>query len=180
MEGAGMLTDKKEFKLFFQDYFDPVFRFTRRYTEDHAIARDITQETFIQVYEKREDFDSLEKAKSFAYTTAKNRCLDHLKHKRIREQYANQPFTEVEEPEFLHEITYQETYRILHAAIRQLPSQSRAIILHSLNGKNNTEIAETMAISVNTVKTLKKGAYKTLRALLGNHYFSLLLLFVAE
>lgn len=39
------------------------------------------------------------------------------------------------------------------------------------------EIAETMQVSVNTVKTQKKKAYKILRTLLGTHYLNLLVIY---
>ena len=152
-----MLTNSQGFKRFFELYFEPVYRFVRKYTEEDAIARDITQDTFIRLYERRRDFDVPEKAKSFIYITARNLCLDHLKHQKIKQQYQQtQSVSKAEDPDFLHEITYQETLRILHQAIDTLPPQTRKIILLGLNGKNNNEIAEALNISVNTVKSLKK------------------------
>lgn len=137
-----MLTNSQGFKRFFELYFEPVYRFVRKYTEEDAIARDITQDTFIRLYERRRDFDVPEKAKSFIYITARNLCLDHLKHQKIKQQYQQtQSVSKAEDPDFLHEITYQETLRILHQAIDTLPPQTRKIILLGLNGKNNNEIA---------------------------------------
>lgn len=40
----------------------------------------------------------------------------------------------------------------------------KKIILLNLQGKNNNEVAEELNISVNTVKSLKKSAYMTLRS----------------
>ena len=140
-----MLTNSQGFKRFFELYFEPVYRFVRKYTEEDAIARDITQDTFIRLYERRRDFDVPEKAKSFIYITARNLCLDHLKHQKIKQQYQQtQSVSEAKDPDFLHEITYQETLRILHQAIDTLPPQTRKIILLGLNGKNNNEIAEAL------------------------------------
>ena len=51
-----MLTNSQGFKRFFELYFEPVYRFVRKYTEEDAIARDITQDTFIRLYERRRDF----------------------------------------------------------------------------------------------------------------------------
>lgn len=144
-----------------------------------AIARDITQDTFIRLYERRRDFDVPEKAKSFIYITARNLCLDHLKHQKIKQQYQQtQSVSKAEDPDFLHEITYQETLRILHQAIDTLPPQTRKIILLGLNGKNNNEIAETLNISVNTVKSLKKSAYTSLREQLKDPMLFLLFLLI--
>ncbi|MFR6380889.1 MAG: RNA polymerase sigma factor [Odoribacter splanchnicus] len=56
-----MLTNSQGFKRFFELYFEPVYRFVRKYTEEDAIARDITQDTFIRLYERRRDFDAWKK-----------------------------------------------------------------------------------------------------------------------
>ena len=48
-----------------------------------------------------------------------------------------------------------------------------------LEGKQNKEIAETLNISVNSVKTLKYNALSTLKHSLKD-YFYLLILFLAE
>ena len=99
-----------------------------------------------------------------------------LNTRKIKQQYQQtQSVSEAKDPDFLHEITYQETLRILHQAIDTLPPQTRKIILLGLNGKNNNEIAEALNISVNTVKTQMKIAYKTLREKLKQEQFSLLL-----
>ena len=96
-----MLTNSQGFKRFFELYFEPVYRFVRKYTEEDAIARDITQDTFIRLYERRRDFDVPEKAKSFIYITARNLCLDHLKHQKIKQQYQQtQSVSEAKDPEF--------------------------------------------------------------------------------
>lgn len=114
-----MLTNSQGFKRFFELYFEPVYRFVRKYTEEDAIARDITQDTFIRLYERRRDFDVPEKAKSFIYITARNLCLDHLKHQKIKQQYQQtQSVSKAEDPDFLHEITYQETLRISPSSYR--------------------------------------------------------------
>ena len=159
---ASVLTNRQDFKSFFEKYFEPVFQFTRKYTGDEAIAHDITQDAFI---------------KSFVYITARNLCLDHLKHLKIEHEYARSfPLDEAEEQQFFfEEITYQETLRILYEAIDKLPPQTREIILVGLDGKDNNEIAATLNVSVNTVKTLKKNAYKVLRESLNSYKAWLLL-----
>lgn len=171
---CNMLTNNKDFKIFFQEYFESVYRFSRKYTVNDDLARDITQETFIRLYERRADFKVNEQAKSFVYLTARNLCLDNLRHKNIEQEYLQQLPPLEEDPTVLQEITLQETLRILHAAIQKLPPQSKEIINQSLNGKNNTEIAATLSISVNTVKTLKKNAYNTLRRLLDTSSLAIL------
>ena len=63
----------------------------------------------------------------------------------------------------------------MYDAVDKLPSQTRSIILLNLKGFNNTEV-ERLGVSVNTIKSLKKSAYETLRTLLSKDL--LMILFV--
>ena len=57
----------------------------------------------------------------------------------------------------------EEYYRMVHHMIASLPRERREVMLLTLEGKKNEEIATELDISVNTVKTLKKRAYSYLR-----------------
>ena len=110
------------------------------------------------------------------YTVARRIYLDHCKHQKIENQYQNRVNEEdPEEYDFLKEVTQQEVSRILYDAVDKLPSQTRSIILLNLKGFNNTEV-ERLGVSVNTIKSLKKSAYVTLRTLLSKDL--LMILFV--
>lgn len=177
-----LMSRNKEFRLFFECFFLPLCGFVEKYMgEDHE-SEDIAQEVFVKVYERWEEFEGRENAKAFLYTSARNLCLDRIKHKRAANNYISQYSREdaVEDAVFLKEVTRQETFRILHAAIDQLPSHTRQVIRLCLEGKNNTEVAEQLNVSVNTVKTLKKNAYASLRHLLSKEYLVLLSFLLGE
>lgn len=180
--GNNMLkTGNKDFKKFFESFFIPICQFIRRYTEEEEVA-DIAQEVFVKVYEKWNEFHSPENAKAFLYTVARNLCLDFIKHKKAEHNYLSEYAQQsaADDPVFLKEMTRQETFRILHKAINQLPFQSRQIILLSMEGLSNAEVGEKLGVSVNTVKTLKKNAYTTLRQLLSKEYLILLLVLLED
>lgn len=148
----------------------------RKYTGDEELARDLTQEAFVKLYESREEFESLENAKAFLYTVARRLYFNHYKHLRVEENtqliFQND---DINDDNYLQEVTLHETIRILYAAIDRLPAQTRKIILLNLEGKNNNEVAEELHISVNTVKSLKKAAYLTLRKYVDKEYLWLLI-----
>ena len=100
-----MLLNNKRFELFFNTYYEPVYLFSLKYVREEPVAQDIAQNVFVRLYEKRENFYAIEKAKSFAYTTAHNLCLNHLRHSQIAQKYISQR-EEEEEQNCLHEITY--------------------------------------------------------------------------
>lgn len=173
---------EKEFRHFFEEFFVSVCRFVTRYTGESEVSTDIAQEVFVKVYERWREFETFENAKAFLYTIARNLSLDYLKHKKAENNYV-QAFPEnndIVEQTFLKEVTRQETFRILYSAIDQLPGQTRQVILYSLEGHSVQEVGDKMGISANTVKTLKKNAYTTLRHLLSKEYMILLIAFLGD
>ena len=157
------IVSHKEFKAFFETFFIPVYTLIQRYTGERELSRDFTQEAFVRVFEHWGEFETEENAKAFLYTVARRIYLDHCKHQKIENQYQNRVNEEeLEEYDFMKEVTQQEVSRILYDAVDKLPSQTRSIILLNLKGFNNTEVAERLGVSVNTIKSLKKSAYVTL------------------
>ena len=173
------IVSHKEFKAFFETFFIPVYTLMQRYTGERELSRDFTQEAFVRVFEHWGEFETEENVKAFLYTVARRIYLDHCKHQKIENQYQNRVNEEdPEEYDFLKEVTQQEVSRILYDAIDKLPSQTRSIILLNLKGFNNTEVAERLGVSVNTIKSLKKSAYVTLRTLLSKDLLMILFVLV--
>ena len=172
------IVSHKEFKAFFETFFIPVYTLMQRYTGERELSRDFTQEAFVRVFEHRGEFETEENAKAFLYTVVRRIYLDHCKHQKIENQYQNRVNEEnTEEYDFLKEVTQQEVSRILYDAVDKLPSQTRSIILLNLKGFNNTEV-ERLGVSVNTIKSLKKSAYVTLRTLLSKDLLMILFVLV--
>ena len=173
------IVSHKEFKAFFETFFIPVYTLMQRYTGERELSRDFTQEAFVRVFEHWGEFETEENAKAFLYTVARRIYLDHCKHQKIENQYQNRVNEEdPEEYDFLKEVPQQEVSRILYDAVDKLPSQTRSIILLNLKGFNNTEVAERLGVSVNTIKSLKKSAYVTLRTLLSKDLLMILFVLV--
>jgi RNA polymerase sigma-70 factor (ECF subfamily) len=185
-----MGTPKQSFKSFYQMYFNSIIRFAMYYLEDNSEGEDVAQETFLKVYERWDTIGTEQQMRSYLYITAKNLCFDRLRHQNVKEEYRQQTVQnyhtaekEDDDEKFLSEVTYQETLRQLYKAINGLAPQTKRIILMGLKGKSNGEIAQELEISINTVKSLKKSAYKTLRnnvdkSILTENAFAVLLMFV--
>lgn len=128
----------------------------------------------MRAYNKWEIFEFTDATKAFLYVTTKNLCLDHFKKNKTIQNFQELQKQEARfEENFLFELTRQETFRLLYKAIRELPVHPRNVILLSLKGHSNDDIAKKMGISVNTVKTHKKNAYKILREKMSDAYYIL-------
>ena len=72
-----------------------------------------------------------------------------------------------------------ETSQIIDNAINTLPNKCAHIIRLSIKNLTNSEIANELGISINTVKAQKKIAYKKLRPLLKDSFILIAYIFSA-
>ncbi len=165
----------KAYEVLFKKYYLSMCMVACRIVDDEDIAKDIVQEVFIRLWEKRETYDFSTTPDIFLYVTVKNKCFDYLR--KQKKMPAQDNLEAADNEYFFRDILIEEeTYRIVYEAIDALPTQSRRVIKLSLEGKQNKEISEEMGISVNTVKSLKYKAMDVLRVALKDYYYVLLLL----
>ena len=166
--------DKESYRLLFNLLYPLMCLYAKKFLGDYNDAEDITQEVFIELWHQHSKFESLNQIKAFLYLSIKNRCLNFKKHLVIKENYARTTLSndELLLDEFLIET---EVVHHINNAIINLPEQQKQIILLGLQGLKNNEIAESLQISINTVKLQKKIAYRKLREILNPSLFFFLL-----
>lgn len=156
--------NKKAFKTIFDCLFKNICLFTNRFLNNIPASEDIAQEAFISLWNHREKMQSPAHIKSFLYTSAHNAAIDFLKHEKIKNLYHTHALQELETTEtFIHFIIEEEVAQILRSTEQELPAQCRQIFILAMQGISNEEIATRMGISINTVKTQKKIAYRRLK-----------------
>lgn len=163
--------DKSEFHNVFEKYYVALCLFANQYLSDSDASADIVQDVFVKLWQIKDDFLYLHQVKAFLYTAVKNKALNEIEHSRVVNEYTQRYQLQENDIAFHDSVIEEETYRILLTTIEQLPPQMKAIMKLALDGKKNTEIAETLNISKETVHTLKKNSYKKLRVLLKEHYY---------
>ncbi len=163
--------DVSAFKALFESFYGSLCQITNKYLKDDAASRDIAQDAFVYLWEKRAEINSVQSAKFYLYKFVKNRSLNYIRDARHRSKINMQ----LQNPEasFRDDLIEQETYILIHKAIQGLTPQEQRIILLALDGLSNIQIAEELKISINTVKTLKKRAYKMLHDELKENIFVL-------
>lgn len=166
--------DEDAYYKLFQQFYRYLVLFAERRTENHKVAEDIVQEIFIKLWESPKQYNSLNGLKAYLYEAVDNRCADYRKHLIVEEKYMAFALYEQKFQDF--SIDQEEVYRELYAAINELPARGREVILLYLEGKKNQEIAEILDLSILTVKTHKKNAFRYLRNRLGNLFLLVILL----
>lgn len=168
--------DRRTFKVLFERLYQIQCLFTNRYTNNLAAAEDIVQETFLTLWNRREEMTSLGHIKSFLYLANRNAALDYLKHQKIRAQYEQQTLETGTTENFEHYVIAEEVEQILLNIQENLPEKCKQIFILAMQGKDNETIAAELNISVNTVKTQKKIAYKKLKSYISELSYLLLLI----
>lgn len=153
------------FNSIFKKLYPSICSFANKYLKDKQGAEDISQEVFIELWKQREKFESIEQVKAFLYLSAKNKCLNVLKHVNVKDKHIQETMaiSGEEDESFEEYVIKTEVNAFINEVIESLPPQRRKIIILSMNGLKNNEIAEELGISVNTVKLQKKIAYEKLK-----------------
>lgn len=173
----------KEYKSFFNKLYTSLCLFSNKYVEDIEMSKDIVQEVFIKVWEDQIEFKSENNVKSYLYTSVKNKSLDYLKSKVFRStsRLSKIKLEKLEELEsdafFFREVVLSEASNIIDDAVNKLPNKCAEIIRLSIKGLSNKEIAEELNLSINTIKTQKKIAYKRLKPILKDYFIYIIFIF---
>ncbi len=169
----------EEYRKLFQNQYKLLCLFSNRYIVDIEASKDIVQNVFIKIWEDKVLFKNKCSIKSYLYTSVKNKSLDYLKSKHYRsiDNVSNITMEELESNSFfMREVVILETSDIIEKAINTLPNKCAQIIRLSAKSLTNSEIALKLNISINTVKSQKKIAYKRLKPILKEHFVLVLLL----
>lgn len=148
--------------------FALIFRMVR----DRGIAEDLTQETFLRVWNRVGGFDSERGAVGpWLLAVARNRAIDYLRYQGKRAE-ATIELNETEHPGLFTDLPSDpltlDAARQVQRALAELPAQQReAIELAYFEGLSQTEIAEKMGQPLGTVKTWMRRALQQMRGTLG-------------
>ena len=169
-----------QFQDIFNRYYASLCVFADRYVEDRALSADIAQDVFVKLWEKRKTFQDQLQVRSYLYRAVHNRALNEISRKNT-EKGCKDYLNRFKLNDLFHErVVEEETFRLLLEEIDRLPGQMREIMLRALDGMQNKAIAEELAISTETVHTLKRIAYRKLRESLKDEYYFLLLMLIFE
>ena len=171
IEGKGL--DRRSFEEIFRKNFKGLSFFAVEYVKDHDIAREIVQEAFVNLWEKRNTIDPGRSPKSYLATAVRNRCLNHLRdHKKF-----DHSILEFEGLDNSH--TYAEQDHLvadelklrIEEATNALPNKCREIfLLNRMEHKKYQEIADMLNISLKTVEAQMSKALRIMRNRLAEFY----------
>ena len=153
-----MLVDKSidlDFKDFFISHKDKVYKYAYMHFRDGDLASDIVQEAFSKIWAKWDQIDANQNYTSYLYSTTRNLVFDELRKQQVRLQYSalQQLGVEAQDNSNEEKVAYKDLEKLYYEAISKLPkSRMEVYSLSKEEFLNNSEIADRLGISVNTVR----------------------------
>lgn len=173
---------EEAFETLWRRFYRRVLYFSRRYVQE-TDAQDITTDVFVQLWNKREDFDTVDKVSNFLFVAARNRCYNAIRDREIHEKHEAElaRLMESDTGDLSLEQVRVELIKLISEQVRQLPEKTRQVFLLSFEeGLKPSQIAERLGLSVKTVKNQKLSAIKLLKTALYGHPLESILLILVE
>lgn len=151
----------------FQRYAAPLLRFTGRILGDPAEAEEITQDVFLKLMVRADQYDGRAPVASWLFAIATNACRDRLRRSVRRPSVALEAVAEVREPGLPADerLARRQRREAVRQALMQLSHEQReALVLARYHGMPYAEIARALDISEGAVKTRIFRAMETLKA----------------
>lgn len=158
--------DEAAFARLFHTYYNRLCAFVMHLTGSMPLSEEIVQEIFIRIWEKREKLSQVTHFHPYLYAVAKNYSMSFLK-KLGREMARKQEWemSVVNGGEEGEDIVIKSYRNIIDQAISELPAQRQKVYLLSRDeGLRQAEIAERLAISLETVKKHMVLALRSIRS----------------
>ena len=145
--------DERAFRTILDAYETPVFNYVLRMVGDRALAEDLTQEIFLRIYQGLPGFSLRCRFTTWLFQVAKNRVLDEL---RARERKPQSVVTLDDIPPLEVVDAPPERVEAIDAVWRAVallnPDLKMALLLRDIVGLSYIEIADSLEITLATVK----------------------------
>jgi RNA polymerase sigma-70 factor (ECF subfamily) len=163
--------DAGALKELFDATYEPLWRSVMRLVGDESAARDLAQDAFVRVWDRRATLDPTLSLRALLYRTVRNLALNQLRDEQTRRQLLADPgvgalAVRPQEPDAADQhVEATELADRLAQFIKELPPRQReALRLSRFDGLSHQEIADVMGCAPRTVNNHLVRALEQLRA----------------
>lgn len=144
----------------------------RNLVKNNEIAKELLQNLFLKIWEKRESIDTNKSFRSFLFTIAQNMVYDYFRKVALDKKAMVKLMTTAVEfySHTEEDLELKESSRMFNDAIETLPPQrKRVYLLSKVEGKSHSEISKILNISISTVNNHMVKANHEIRSYLIRH-----------
>jgi RNA polymerase sigma-70 factor (ECF subfamily) len=157
--------DEAAFNEIFRAWYAPLVRYVEAMLRVRADAEEIAQEVLLELWRRRERLAEQGSVQAYLFQSARNRALNHVRHERVQQRAA--PYLARSEGAPARadaEVVEDEIAEAIAAAIASLPPRCREVFeLSRVHGLKQTEIAESLGVTVKAVEAQMARALRTMR-----------------
>lgn len=144
------------FKEIYQNFYAPILRYLTRVAGSHE-AEDLTQEVFLKINQSLDSYRGDAKLSTWVYRIATNTAIDRMRRNqsgdRVNKELANETAMQSQVIDLNRQVIRNEMNDCIRLVVNDLPEQYRMVlILKEFEGFKNSEIANILAVSLDTVK----------------------------
>lgn len=179
--------DEAAFKVIYNEYYSMLYYFVLEFIPLKETAENVVQDTFITLWNKRNELKVDSNLTSYLFTVAKNNALNRLRDKKYNQKLFSNTLDVSElnlNIETLSTIdtsvcAFMDIEQIIQATLSSLPPQCRKVFeLSRFQEMKNREIAEELNISIKTVEGHISRGIKTFKIALKDYLPLVAYLFV--
>ncbi|MCD7968876.1 MAG: RNA polymerase sigma-70 factor [Alistipes sp.] len=147
--------DHEAYRTIYINYEKSFRNFLMILTRSEDTAKEISQEAFVTLWEKRSQIDPEKSVLKYLYKIGKNAVLQQYRHQAVHQKYSR--FTEAVSSDFYeieNEMVARETELLIKIAVSRMPEQRRKVFeMGRFEGLSNDEIAARLNISSSSVRS---------------------------
>ena len=157
----------KTFEKIFKHHYASLCMYAFSITGRKDIAEEIVQDVFYNMWKNREEIQIRSSVKNYLFGAVRNLSLRYKEHLVVRERYTDSmQNNEGSEVDLLPQelLEFKELENAVTNILKKLPERRMNIFLmHRMEGRKYTEIADHYSVSVKTVEAEMTKAYQALR-----------------
>ena len=162
----------KEFKTLVLPLSNKLLRFATQLMKDEEAGRDVVQEVFLKLWQKKDSLTEIKNIEAFAMRMIKNKCFDMHRAKRSVSLEDNLlEITNKAEQDLEQDIELSENAKLIESLVNSLPDlQYKIIRMRDFQQLDYDEIAELTGLKINAIRVNLSRARKKIKDELLKHH----------
>lgn len=163
--------DELSYTRIVEKYWQKVLQHALSFVKSYAVAEELTQDIFIQIWEKRKKLSEVNSFENYLFIVSRNLIISHVRKKltetdSLKGEKLQELFFKPDE-----QYEFQELVKIINEGAALLPEPRRSVFLLSrIEGRDADYISKELGIASRTVRWHLLNALNFLRNYLHNHY----------
>jgi RNA polymerase sigma-70 factor (family 1) len=172
--------DKNAFEIFYKQYYKRLYAVAFQYTKHHEQSEEIIHDIFLKIWNNASNLQIGHSLNSYLYRSVINTSINHINREKKKAEKQEKFIVDFDESEIIDDSAekLENRLNLIEHALDQLPTQCKKVMMMSkFNKCKQQEIADTLNISIKTVKNHLTYGYKKIKDFLNDNNAFLLFLF---